>query len=143
VYARGTRQHAIFADDLDRLRYLELLHGATRKYLWNVLAFCLMSNHVHLLLETPKPNLGLGMQWLHGKHAMTFNERHGFVGHVFQSRYGAKRIKDDVHLITALRYVENNPVEAGLADWPWSSAAAAPSWLATERLGALLGADPA
>jgi hypothetical protein len=102
-----------------------------------------MTTHFHFLVETPMPNLGAGMQWLQGKYARHFNDRHALVGHVFQGRYGATRIKDDVHLVTALRYVEGNPAEAGLVDWPWvSSRRPAPSWLAVERLGALLRADP-
>jgi putative transposase len=94
---------------------------------------------VHLVVETPEPNLGRGMQRLHGDYATWFNERHGTVGHVFQGRYGAKRILDDVHLITAVRYLDSNPVEAGLAakpeDWPWCGRGATPPapWLARER----------
>lgn len=136
---------AIFLDDEDRHAYLRLLGRITLRMDWHCLMYCLMSNHVHLLVETPAPNLGEGMQLLHGRYAMWFNERHSAVGHLFQGRYGAKRVKDDVHLITALRYLEGNPVEAGLVsrpeEWPWSSRGTPhrPPWLATERLTELLG----
>jgi hypothetical protein len=105
--------------------------------------FCLMTNHVHLLIETPAPNLGVGMSRFHGDYARRFNDRHGTNGHVFQGRYGAVRVKDDAQLITVVRYLDRNPREAGLATdsapWPWCSSSAlrggaGPSWLATNRL---------
>lgn len=103
-----------------------------------------MTNHVHLLVETPEPNLGVGMRRLHGDYGLRFNQRHGTVGHVFQGRYGSVRVKDDAQMVTAVRYIDRNPVKAGLgADWPWSSSAAmrgatAPPWLAIDRLRSLL-----
>jgi len=106
-----------------------------------------MTNHLHLLIETPRPNLAIGMQRLHGDYALGFNKRHGWVGHVFQGRYGAVRMNDDAHLVTAIRYLDRNPVEAGLArlpeEWQWSSSTAlrggpAPPWLAIGRLRSLL-----
>lgn len=143
IWARGNRAQAIFLEDDDRQQYLRFLARQLRLSEWRCLAFCLMDNHIHLLLETGGPTLGRGMQRLHGDYARWFNDRHDLVGHVFQGRYGSRRIRDDVHLVTVLRYVENNPAEAGLVNWPWvSTRRPAPSWLATERLGALLRADP-
>lgn len=145
VFARGNRAAAIFLDDEDRHAYLRLLGTTIRRHEWRCLVYCLMTNHVHLLIETPAANLGAGVHLLHGEYAMHFNERHGTVGHLFQSRYGAKRIEDEVHLITVARYLEANPVEAGLVtrpeDWPWSSRGTpvAPPWLAADRLRELLG----
>ena len=144
VYARGNRSAQIFLDDVDRHLYLRLLGQAVREQEWACLSYCLMGNHVHLLIETPRPNLGSGMRKLHGKYGLRFNQRHGFVGHVFQGRYGAVRITDDEHLVTVLRYIDGNPVEAGLgSDWPWCSSLGlrggpAPPWLALGRLPALL-----
>jgi hypothetical protein len=84
-----------------------------------------MDNHVHLVLETPEPNLAAGMRALHGMYAQLFNKRHGLRGHVFQGRYGSVRIVSDEHLWVTLRYVALNPVEAGLCEHPdgyaWSS----------------------
>jgi hypothetical protein len=84
-----------------------------------------MPNHVHLLAETPRPNLGPGMQRLHGDYARRFNERHGRSGHVFQGRYGAVRMRSDAQLWMTARYIARNPVAAGLCDtpddWEWSS----------------------
>jgi putative transposase len=144
VFARGVRSAALFIDDEDRRRYLRLLGRATRKQRWNCLQFCLMTNHVHLLVETPEPNLGVGMSRLHGDYAQGFNERHGTKGHVFQGRYGAVRVRDDAQLVTVIRYLDNNPREGGLPpDWPWCSptplrGGPGPPWLALERLRALL-----
>ena len=110
---------------------------------WHCLSYCLMGNHVHLIIETPEPNLGAGMQWLHGRYAATFNARHGFSGHVFQGRYKSKRVATDAQLLVTAAYVALNPVEAGLcadpAHWPWSAHAATieqstPPWLAAPRL---------
>jgi REP element-mobilizing transposase RayT len=85
------------------------------------------------------------MRRLHGSYASWFNVRHELAGHVFQGRYGSTRVLDEIHLITTVRYVESNPVVAGLAPtaeaWPWSGrgAPAPPRWLATERLRQLIG----
>ena len=143
VFARGNRRQPIFFDETDFRLYLALLGGIVVAKKWRVLAYCLMPNHVHLLLETPEPTLARGMQDLHGLYARLFNDRHGFVGHLFQGRYGSKLVRDDSQLVTVLRYVGLNPIGAGLAaspaDWPWNSfgdviAGDAPGWLDVDRL---------
>ena len=143
VYARGNRLQDIFLDDGDRRTYLSMLARVATRMEWHCLAYCLMRNHMHLLIETPRANLGAGMQYLHGFYAQTFNERHNRSGHLFQGRYGAVRIEDDPQLWATVRYIAHNPVEAGLsaspAEWPWSSHRAvlrrdAPAWLDTARL---------
>ena len=87
-----------------------------------------MTNHVHLVVETPYPNLGSGMQRLHGHYGRHFNRRHERSGHVFERRFGHNPIKDDAQLQTTLAYVAENPVDAGLCvkpeDWRRSSYAA-------------------
>jgi REP element-mobilizing transposase RayT len=153
VYARGNAKQAVYLDDVDRVTYLRLLDMTISKRSWRCLAYCLMENHVHLLLETPNANLAAGMQWLHGLYARTFNDRHGRVGHLFQGRYGAGRIRSDAQLWGVLRYVALNPVQAGLcahpADWRWGSYGALlhghPPWLDLDHvLGfiAASGGDP-
>ena len=143
VYARGVVKRDIFRDDLDRDYYLRLLAWVVARQGWLLLAYCLMDNHTHLLIETPEPNLGQGMQQLHGYYAQAFNDRHDQSGHLFQGRYESTRVTSDPHLLVAARYVVRNPVEAGLCrepgDWPWSSHRAvvsgtAPAWLAAGRL---------
>ena len=151
VFARGNWRQLVFLDDRDRRLYLRLLAHVTDRQGWRCLAYCLMSNHVHLVLETPRPNLGDGMRRLHGDYARAFNDRHGRAGHLFQGRYGSNRIDGDAHLWTTIRYVARNPVKAGLCDDPrtyaWSSYGAtvrgtAPAWLDVDRLVELFGGGP-
>jgi putative transposase len=149
VYARGVRRQDLFRDDVDRARYLGLLGRAVNHKRWRCLAFCLMSNHMHLLIQTPDPNLGAGMQWFHGRYGTWFNQRHKTSGHVFQGRYQSVRVTSDPQWIATLRYIALNPVEAGLCedarDWRWSSYALlvegiAPEWVDGERVRAYLAA---
>jgi putative transposase len=149
VFARGNDKRVIFIDDVDRRMYLRLLRGSVRHCRWRLLAYCLMHNHIHLLVETPKPNLGAGMARMHSSYAQRFNARHGKCGHLFQGRYGAVRIETDEHLWTAAVYVARNPVEGGLCrnpeEWPWSSHQAtvsgtAPDWVDDARLLAYFAA---
>jgi len=154
VYSRGNRRQAIYHDDNDRRRYVKLLERVTLRMRWRSLAYCLMGNHLHLLVETRTPNLGIGMQRFHGTYAQYFNSRHEQVGHLFQGRFRAKPIESDVQLWVAASYIAMNPVEAGLcrdpAAWPWSSHGlvarnAVPDWLDHPRLVqffASLGGDP-
>src|SRR4051812_28426682 len=122
--------------------YLSMLGKTVDRARWRCLAYCLMDNHVHLLVETPEANLGFGMQRLHGSYALSLNQRHKRSGHVFQGRYGSTWVKDEPQLWTVVRYVALNPVEAGLGeavDWRWSSHAAilgggGPGWVDVDRL---------
>lgn len=125
VTSRGNRRQAIYQDDDDRRRFLALRDRVVCRCGWRLRAYCLMTNHFHLLLETPKPNLSAGMQWLKCNYAAYFNERHSLDGHLFQQRFGSRLIETDEHLAEALSYIAFNPVRAGLCDhpsaWPWSS----------------------
>ena len=143
VFARGNARQRIYLDDIDRLSYLAMLACVVEDRGWRCLAYCLMDNHLHLLIETPLPNLAAGMQWLHGRFARQFNARHGRTGHVFQGRYGSVLMKSQAHVWMAIAYIARNPVAAGLctapADWPWSShravvGAAPVPWLDHERM---------
>lgn len=125
VTARGNARGRIVEDDADRRAFLDGLDRACSRFGWLCLAYCLMDNHFHLLLETPKPNLARGMRQLNGTYAQTFNRRHGRVGHLLQGRYGALLIERGEHLLAVVRYVVRNPIRAGLCsqptDWRWSS----------------------
>ena len=129
--------------------YLGILRGTVRHCRWRLLAYCLMDNHVHLLIETREPNLGSGMRRLHGTYAQRFNIRHGTCGHLFQERFGLVHIESDEQLWTVARYIAMNPVEAGMCrspgDWPWSShsmvaADTAPDWIDVAHLLAYFAA---
>jgi putative transposase len=155
VWARGSRKAAVFLDDPDRWVYLRLLERTVLRFGWLCLSYCLMGNHSHLLIETPQPNLGEGMRWFHGSYGRHFVDRHSRPGHVFQRPFGSKRVMDDAQMWTTVRYIAQNPVEAGLCaspgEWAWSSHAAVvdganPAWVARERLLAYfdgLGGEPA
>ena len=151
VFARGNDRAAIYLDDVDRRSYLQTLAGVTRRMEWQALSYCLMENHVHLLLETPEGNLSDGMQRLHGSYAQRFNRRHSRSGHLFQGRYGAVRAQSSEQVCVAAAYIARNPVRASLcrqaADWPWSSHRAmldgfGPPWLDLERLLWYFGGGP-
>ena len=133
----------LFRDDRDYSAYLALLARAVDWMGWRCLSYCLMPNHVHLLLETPEPNLGAGMCRLHGDFAQSYNRRHRRRKYVFERRYGSRRIRDDTQLLTLLPYIALNPVKKELCErpeqWPWSShggviAERSPWWVADERL---------
>ena len=150
AYARGVNRTVIFIDDEDRERYLALLGQVVERHGWRCLAFCLMHNHVHLLVQTPEPYLGRGIQLLHGIYAQYFNRRHARSGHLFQGRFGTKVMRTDAQLLLAARYIARNPVKAGLCreatDWRWSSHRATlngarPRWLDTPLLLDYFGAD--
>ncbi len=125
VYARGNDRRAVFADDNDHRNYLRLVGSTVLALKWRCFAYCLMPNHVHLLVQTPNADLSEGMQRLHGAYVQSFNVRHGSVGHLFQGRYGAKRIKSDAQLLLTVAYIARNPIVAGLCssaeEWTWSS----------------------
>jgi putative transposase len=143
VYARGNAGRRIYLDDVDRRLYLTLLGHVVATKRWRCLAYCLMDNHVHLVVETPETNLSDGMQLLHGIYAQKHNARYRSGGHLFQGRFGAVHVRSDPHLMAVLAYVARNPVEAGLCrhagDWRWGSHAAVlanarPRWLDVRRL---------
>ena len=87
VMSRGDRREAIFRNSADRERFLQTLDEACGKTEWQVHALCLMSNHFHLVIETPGGNLVAGMKWLLGIYTSRFNRRHKFVGHLFSGRF--------------------------------------------------------
>lgn len=125
VTDRGDRKEAIFNSDADRISFLQLLNTTSTTHGWHLLAYCLMDNHYHLMLETDRPNLAAGMARLNGGYTQRFNRAYDRVGHVFQGRYKSQVVSSDRHLLEACRYVVLNPLRAGLvndpADWQWSS----------------------
>ena len=148
VTSRGDRREAIYLDDTDRLLHLDVLAQTLDRFDAQALAYCLMGNHYHLVLHTAQPNLSRLMRHLNGVFSQAFNRRHGLVGHVFQGRFKAILVDRDAYLLALCRYVERNPVAAGLvaqaADWRWSSyrahvgAEPAPPWLDVAGLHAML-----
>src|SRR6266699_6190738 len=154
---RGDRREPIFRDDGDRLLFLETLGQACGKTDWQVHAWCLMLNHFHLVIETPKANLVAGMKWFLGTYTARFNRRHKLFGHLFSGRYKSLIVdgSGDGYLRTVCDYVHLNPVRAKLLkpeeplqNYPWSSypeylkgAAKRAVWLRVDRVLGELGID--
>ena len=149
VTSRGDRREAIFACDDDRTEFLHTFGRVCLKTGWWAHAYCLMTNHFHLVLETPQPNLAQGMQWFLGTYTQRFNRRHQHWGHLFGGRYKAQIIdgRSPGYLRRACDYVHLNPVRAGLVGpeeklecYRWSSYPAyrqnslRPKWLRVDRL---------
>lgn len=141
VTSRGDRREDIYLSDADREAWLVLFAQVCERFNWICHAYCLMTNHYHLVIETPEGNLVKGMRQLNGVYTQIVNRTHGRVGHVFQGRYKAILVEKDSYLLELARYVVLNPVRAGMVsdvgDWPWSSypmmmgLAPSPDWLQT------------
>ena len=144
VTSRGDRREPIFIDDADRSMWLDVFGQVCGRFNWRCHAWCLMTNHYHLLVETPEPNLSRGMRQLNGVYTQRFNRRYGHLGHVFQGRFKAILVEREGYLLELARYVVLNPVRACMVSdagaWPWSSYAAmtgaqpAATWLETDGL---------
>lgn len=150
VLNRGDRRESIFRDDVDHQAFLGTLNDACVKADWQVHAYCLMGNHFHLVVETPRGNLVSGMKWFLGTYTLRFNRRHGLSGHLFSGRYKSLLVAPDQpdYLRTVCEYVHLNPVRANLLrpseplqSYPWSSYPAylegpreRQSWLRVDRV---------
>jgi len=125
VMARGNARQKIVRDDADRRRLIDGLEHTVVRYGWELLCYVVMGNHLHLVLKTPRPNLGAGMQSFLSGYAIWAGRRWRRQGHLFQGRYRAEMIEDESYYWTVSRYVHLNPVRAGLVrrpeQWEWSS----------------------
>jgi putative transposase len=151
VTSRGNRKDEIFTDVRDRLRLLQLLDRNHELLGWRCHAYCLMTNHYHLLVETPRADISAGMQRLNGVYAKWFNWRHGYEGHLFERRFRGFLVEGDAQFLEVARYIVLNPVRAGLRAgphlWRWSSYEETtggrdrPGCLATEYLLSLFSSN--
>ncbi len=121
VTSRAVDGACLFLDDRDDESFLLRLSRVVARSRWILHAYCLMTNHYHLLLTTPEPNLARGMQLLNGGYAISFNRRHGRRGHLFERRYSSTPIESERHLLEGARYIVLNPVRAGVATAPADS----------------------
>ena len=125
ITSRGNARRKVFLDDEDRATFLSTLAWVVERFGWVCHAYCLMSNHFHLMIETPTPNLSRGMRQLNGVYTQGFNRRHRKAGHLFQGRFKAILVERDSYLLELARYVVLNPVRAKMVKAPenyaWSS----------------------
>jgi REP element-mobilizing transposase RayT len=144
VWSRGSNRGAIFLRPRDRVDFLSWLGKAAVQHEWRVLAYALLTNHYHLAVHIPEGGLSEGMKLLNGTFSRRQSLRHDRTAHLFENRFGCRRIVTDEDAIGAVRYVLQNPVKAGLCTrpgaWRWSSYRASvgdmspPPWLDVQRL---------
>lgn len=125
IISRGNRKSALFYDDQDLQTYLTILEKTKLKFPFYLHAYCLMTNHTHLQLETMEHPISDIMKRINSLYAIYFNKRHDLNGHVFQGRFGSRLIETRGYLLDVSRYIHLNPVEAEMVsrpeDYPWSS----------------------
>jgi putative transposase len=125
VMNRGRRSESIFSDKHDYLMFIDLLIEVSEMCNVNVAAYCLMTNHYHILLQTPDGNISRCMRHLNSVYTQRYNRRHGFDGQLFRGRYKSILVCNDSHLLQLVRYIHKNPVKAGVVkdmpDYEWSS----------------------
>jgi len=151
VTAKTPSGRALFLDDRDRRRYLQLVAREVVRREWSLMTYCQLTNHVHLLVGTPAADLAAGFKLIHEEYARYLNGRHGLEGHVLGSRFYSGLVQSDRHGIGCLRYIARNPVAAGICerprDWRWGAHRALagitdrPSFLDVEGAYALIGHD--
>ena len=142
VTSRADGREDVYRSDDDRIAWLETLAQVCERFNWVCHAYCQMSDHYHLLIETPDANLSKGMRQLNGVYTQSFNRRHQRAGNVFQGRFKAILVEKDRYLLELARYVVLNPLRAKMVrqlnHWPWSSYLATcgrtpkPDWLQTD-----------
>ncbi|NVM21363.1 MAG: transposase [Desulfobacterales bacterium] len=149
VMNRGNAGEDIFISIRDKERFTEYLEKSVERFSIIIHTYCLMSNHYHLLVETPQPNLSLAMQWLNVSYASYHNRKRHRSGHLFQGRFKSILVDADEYLKHLSRYIHLNPVRAKIVEKPegyhWSSYRAfigttkAPKWLETDWLLSTFG----
>lgn len=126
IITRGNQRQKVFMSEEDYRMYLRITKKAKRKYKVLIYAYCLMPNHIHLLIEAnPPQNMSKFMQWLNRGYTAYFNTRYKKIGHLWQGRFKGKPILKGDYLIQCATYIEGNPVRANMvhdmADYEWSS----------------------
>jgi len=144
VTSRGNRREQIFDNDADRVALLDKISEAMERFEATVFAYCLMNNHYHLVLQTRRANLSRLLRHVNGNYAQAYNRRHAKVGHLFQGRFNAILVQRDAYFLEVCRYVDLNPVRAGIVrhprEWRWSSyrahagRAVGPPWLDSDTV---------
>ena len=125
VMNRGRRGESVFQSKDDYQRFIDILHEAIELYCLRISAYCLMTNHYHLLVQTPDANISRCMRHINGLYTQRFNAQYGYDGPLFKGRYKAILVGEDSYLLQLVRYIHNNPVRAGIVNraelYEWSS----------------------
>lgn len=125
VMIRGNEKKEIFLDNRDRLRFLDTLYRMKEAKNYEVYAYCLMSNHIHLLMREGTDSLQRSIKRINVSYVYYFNRKYDRVGHLFHDRYRSEPIEDNSYLLAVARYIHNNPVKANITmkaeDYEWSS----------------------
>jgi putative transposase len=125
VMIRGNERKNIFLDDEDKSRFIDTLYEKNKDKKYAVYAYCLMDNHVHLLINEVSDEISRIMKRINVSYAYYFNKKYGRIGHLFQDRFKSEVIKDETQLLAVARYIHNNPVKAGIVghvwEYKWSS----------------------
>lgn len=125
IMMRGVNRQKIYHDNADYMRFSSVLQKAVWEDRVELMGYCIMSNHCHLLVYDPQGNLSSFMQRIGTSYAGFYNNKYGHCGHVFQNRFRSEPVEDEYYLITLINYIHRNPVEAGIVDRPeqyrWSS----------------------
>jgi len=125
IIARGNEKKDIFLDDEDKNKFIQIIINKKKKNEYILYAYCLMSNHLHLLLKEQEDNISRAMRRINTAYAYYFNKKYNRVGHVFQNRFRSEPVENDHYLISLIRYIHNNPVKAKIVNQPhqyeWSS----------------------
>jgi len=116
IINRGVERRLIYLEEEDYILFLDLLTKVAKDYSINIHAFCLMSNHYHILLETKEENISKAIQFLNDKYAKYFNKKYKRVGHLWQGRFKSYYLYDDAHFWIVAKYIERNPVKANMVD---------------------------
>lgn len=127
IIARGNHRNDIFRDEADYELYLNYLQEAMEYYpnKYYIIAYVLMTNHVHVVIETTDKDVSDFIKRVHSRYAWNFNKKYKYIGHLFQDRYRAELIEDDGYMLEVSRYIHLNPVRANMVEKPekykWSS----------------------
>lgn len=151
IMSRGRRSEDIFLGTMDYEMFIDLLRESCTMWNLRIVAYCLMPNHYHLLVQTPEGNIARCMRHINGVYTQRFNRTHSCDGQLFRGRYKSILVDGDSYLLELVRYIHRNPIKAGLVDklsgYPWSShigyisVAKKWDWLHKEFVFSLLTAD--
>lgn len=125
IVLRGINRQTIFEDEEDREKFIQTINRFKKESGYKIYAYCLMGNHIHLLIKEEKEGLGIIMRRIGASYVYWYNAKYERSGHLFQDRYKSEIVEDEKYLLTVVRYIHQNPLKAGIVqnikDYKWSS----------------------